>query len=1230
MKKRRMLLFLWMACLITAVAGGGTSVQAIVEEPGGIPNYFGTTPNWAYSPQMTKFVDPLPMLWDPRNPVPAEAPAKCMTVAVPDTRTFPGSDYYEIELQQFTEKMHSQLPATTLRGYVQVNYGTNAGGTANTVAPAPIRYLGPLIIAQKDRPVRIKFTNKLPFGPSVNGHRPGDLFVPADVTLMGAGPGPSAPRTQADDVICRTDPTKCYTQNRAVLHLHGGRNPWISDGTAHQWITPAGETTLNASYAKGASTQNVPDMWFNPTTHVIVPAGTPGATNDPGPGSSTYYYTNQQSSRMMFYHDHAYGITRLNVYVGMAAGYLVQDAMELALINGGTVGGRTYEPGTIPAEQIPLVIQDKSFVNAADNDTLAGDKIFETDPTWNWGTGARNGQGKITEAKTGDLWWPHVYVPAQNPYNPDFTGVNPMGRWVYGPWFWPPTNNIPYPPIANPYFYDDPLCVAGDIACSSPSPEMPASPNPSWGAEAFMDTPVINGQAYPTITLEPKAYRFRILNAAHDRFFNLQFYVAADANTHIAGDPTLAAPVMCDGTENPAATNCSEVKMVPAAPTASFPATWPTDGREGGVPDPAYVGPEFIQIGTEGGFLPQPVVLPNQPINWITDPTLFRAGLVAQQNEGGGTLQLGPAERADVIVDFSAFSGKTLILYNDAPAPWPALDPHYDYYTGAPDRRAEMGGADEVLPGKGPNVRTLMQIKVAGDVAPFNLDRLNAAFAPAAGKLGVFPASQDPIVAGQTAYNTTYNTTFPALYPNWGMSRIFDSALSFQQVDGTTVSNLPMKPKAIQDEMGEVFDDYGRMSAKLGLELPFTTALNQTFVVQNFVDPTTEIVQNDGIQIWKITHNGVDTHPVHFHLFDVQVLNRVSWDGFMHLVDPNELGWKDTVKINPLQDTVVALRPVVPRVPFIQPNNMRYLNPAMPPNAADGFTNLNPLTAELINPPVTNVMTNFGHEYAWHCHILSHEENDMMRPLVLNPNAQSEILWRNGSNGLNVLWYMNGATKAGQAQLPKNTDLNWKVVGGADFNSDGKTDVLWRNTSTGQNMVWYMNGINRTGQASIDRISDLNYKIVGTGDFNGDGKPDILWRNTSTGINIVWYMNGVTKTGQATLDKVSDLNYAIVGTGDFNNDGKPDILWRHSVSGLNLVWYMNGVTKTAQARILTEANSNWKIVDVGDFNSDINPDLVWRNTSTGQNLVWYMNGITKTGQATLDSVSDLNYSIVPR
>ena len=61
------------------------------------------------------------------------------------------------------------------------------------------------------------------------------------------------------------DGKNMYTQNRATLHLHGGITPWISDGTPHQWITPAGEKT---AYPKGVSVRNVPDMpeswrWFD-------------------------------------------------------------------------------------------------------------------------------------------------------------------------------------------------------------------------------------------------------------------------------------------------------------------------------------------------------------------------------------------------------------------------------------------------------------------------------------------------------------------------------------------------------------------------------------------------------------------------------------------------------------------------------------------------------------------------------------------------------------------------------------------------------------------------------------------------------------------------------------------------------------------------------------------------------------------------------------------------------
>jgi len=139
-------------------------------------------------------------------------------------------------------------------------------------------------------------------------------------------------------------------------------------------------------------------------------------------------------------------------------------------------------------------------------------------------------------------------------------------------------------------------------------------------------------------------------------------------------------------------------------------------------------------------------------------------------------------------------------------------------------------------------------------------------------------------------------------------------------------------------------------------------------------------VATDGTQIWKITHNGVDTHPIHFHAFDVQVINRVTWDNIVMPPDPNELGWKDTVRVSPLQDTIVALRPVVPGLPWDLPNSVRFLSPMMVANASLGPNLTNPAGDAVTIP---NHLVNFGAEYVYHCHILSHEEMDMMRPVTL-------------------------------------------------------------------------------------------------------------------------------------------------------------------------------------------------------------------------------------------------------
>lgn len=935
-----------------------------------VPRYF-SVPNYANSqfynpadranfPGIRKFVDTLPGL----DRAGANNLGQFIPVAVPDTTTYPGSDYYEIGLVEYTEKMHTDLPRTKLRGYVQLDtlkipgngfFLSNPDGSPINL-PGGNRargvtrphYLGPLIAATKDRPVRILFRNLLPIGQG------GDLFLPVDTTVMGSGKGPQiwdTPEPDPQNPMCGAvpKPAGCYAENRGTLHLHGGLSPWISDGTPHQWTTPSGE---NTAYPKGVSVKNVPDM------------------PNPGPGAITFFYTNQQSARLMFYHDHAWGMTRLNVYAGAAAPYVISDDAEKTLVNS----------GTLPTATLPIVVQDKTFVPT-------DAQMIPTDPLWD----------KARWGGRGSLWAPHVYVPAQNPGDP--SGVNQYGRWAYGPWFWPPTNNIDFPPVNNPYYGLNPNCNPDTQWCEPLL--MPGTPFVSMGMESFHDTPVVNGTAYPTVTVEPKAYRLRVLNAANDRFFNLSLYKAVDGINRIC-DAALTNP-----TPSASGVTCTEVALNPTEVQAALtdPTVFPT-------PVAGTEGPSWIQFGNEGGFLPSPVVIPPQPITWVNDPTVFNAGNVDQHS-----LLLGPAERADVVVDFSQYAGQTLILYNDSPAAFPARDPRYDYYTGNGDY-TDTGGAPPTTAGYGPNIRTVMQIKVANNppAQAYNLAALQTAFGHQQGNTGVFESSQNPIIVGQSEYNSAYGTSFSG---STGLVQIFDEYINFDTVAGPQI-RMQLTRKAIQDEMGEAFEkEYGRMSGNLGLERPnVLPGQAQNLILYPFVNPASEIVRpiglppgvnatpitsgDDGTQIWKITHNGVDTHPIHFHLFDVQVLNRVGWDGIIRKPDLNELGWKETVRISPLEDTIVALRPFQPKLPFGLPDSIRPLNPAAPIGNVDVFNSTNANGDPI--PQISNENVNFEWEYVWHCHILSHEEMDMMRPISAQvdpelPYPPQVSFVRNGNTG---------------------------------------------------------------------------------------------------------------------------------------------------------------------------------------------------------------------------------------
>ncbi len=910
--------------------------------PGG-GTYFANSPSGGTTgTALRKFVDTLPGI----GAANANNLGQYIPVATPVTGK-PGvpadGDYYEIGLVDYAEKLHSDLPKKTrLRGYVDLNPAFGAISSAKNRA----HYLGPLIIAKRDRPVRVKFTNLLPTGPA------GNLFLPVDESIMGAGMGPK----NADGTPCNPEApgAACakYTQNRATIHLHGGNSPWISDGTTHQWITPAGEVT---PYKRGASVRDVPDMWFDGLGNSVA-TGTPGATTYPGDGSMTFYWTNQQSGRLMFYHDHSYGITRLNVYAGEAAGYLLVDQIEDDLIDGtnlsgGNPGLKKVLPnlGGVYRYGIPLIIQDKSFVPQ---------NIDVQDAGWNFGLSSTGGpkytQSAAPRNKTlqpwgsyGDLWFPHVYEANQDPSSPD--GSNPFGRWDYGPWFWPP------------------ISVAVDKGLI---------PDPSTTPESFADTPIVNGTAYPTLTVAPQPYRFRILNACNDRFLNLQLYYS-----------------------DPADPSGKEIKMVPAAANPAYPAgpfptvaNWPTDGRAGGVPDPALSGPNIIQIGSEGGLLPEPVIHPNQPINYDYNRRSITVLNVLEKN-----LFLGPAERGDVVIDFSQVPpGSTLILYNDSPAPVPAGDPRLDYYTGSPDQTA-TGGAPSTLRGYGPNTRTIMQFKVAGaPAAAFNLTDLQNTL-PAAYKAARDSSGSQAAIVPQPSYPAASGGNSPS--ENY--SRIQDYAMTFTPVVTPTtpvplLTTAPLQPKAIQ----ELWDPFGRMNATLGVELPFTTGRNQTTIPMGYAEPTTETVIDGQPQLWKITHNGVDTHPVHFHMVDVQVVNRVGWDGAIKPPDPNELGWKETVRMNPLEDIIVALLPKKQTVPFTLPTSTRPLDPRLPSTAlinTTDFGNLgisptatpvNGVAVAVPNVPVANPLGyDYGYEYVWHCHILGHEENDFMRPFVFRTST---------------------------------------------------------------------------------------------------------------------------------------------------------------------------------------------------------------------------------------------------
>jgi spore coat protein A len=348
-------------------------------------------------------------------------------------------------------------------------------------------------------------------------------------------------------------------------------------------------------------------------------------------------------------------------------------------------------------------------------------------------------------------------------------------------------------------------------------------------------------------------------------------------------------------------------------------------------------GPAIWQIGTDGGLLDTPVQIawPNR---------LFMA----------------PAERADVIIDFADFAGQTLTLVNDAKAPFPS---------GAPADPQTVGQIMQFRVST-QKVRDQTCDPVAGTCNLRGTNPIVRLVDPATGTLapGVTPVTKRQLVLKEIE----------------GSGGPLEVLLNNTHYDGILESTLTTTPTALPNSFPS----------------SYTTGVLVGDADHRWL---TEGPRVGSTEEWEIINMTADAHPIHVHLVQFQLLNRqrfsskysrdweaafaggftpgdgppfpyntVNADGAIggnvpvgpYLLGgtmpplPNEAGWKDTVVMKPGEVTRIAVRwaPQDTPIPGVQAGMNLY---SFDPSEGPG--------------------------YVWHCHILDHEDNEMMRPYAVLP-----------------------------------------------------------------------------------------------------------------------------------------------------------------------------------------------------------------------------------------------------
>jgi bilirubin oxidase len=261
-----------------------------------------------------------------------------------------GIDHYSIGARQFRQQvLPPGLPATTMWGYGS----TGQAGTFHSPSFT--------LEARVGTPVRVRWKNELL--DRSGRHLP--HLLPVDPTLHWANP-PGGTGERDGHPMFRSTPGPYTGPVPIVTHLHGGQNTEESDGYPEAWYLPEA-VDIPAGYARVGTYYDV----YKRKAEAAY-----GVTWDPG--EAVFQYANVERAATLWFHDHSLGVTRLNVYAGLAGFYLLRGGP--ADLPDGVLPGPAPRPGDPRGRsyyEIPLVIQDRSFYEDGSLLYPAGRAVFD-------------------------------------------------------------------------------------------------------------------------------------------------------------------------------------------------------------------------------------------------------------------------------------------------------------------------------------------------------------------------------------------------------------------------------------------------------------------------------------------------------------------------------------------------------------------------------------------------------------------------------------------------------------------------------------------------------------------------------------------------------------------------------------------------------------------------------------------------------------------------------------